>query len=437
MRVAFIGAGSLGFTRKLMMDILAVPELRDTEFRFMDIDRDRLEKVGQICKSMVRQNKLAATVKTYATRKKALEGCDYVFSVVRVGGLEAFEKDIEIPLKYGVDQCVGDTLCAGGVFYAMRSIPVLMGICEDMRDVCPDALLINHTNPMAMNSWAIHKHGGVRYVGLCHGVEGGAATIAKAFGIPYEELDYVCAGINHQTWYVALRHQGKDLQPSLLETMESDPEIAKREKVRLEMLRRFGYFSTESNGHLSEYLPWFRKRKREVGRWIDRGRWIDGKTGGYLEQCRKTANYFEEHYQQFLDGEMQAIELGKRTREHGSYIIEALETGRPYRGHLNVWNDGVIANLPPCCVEVPAYVDIHGIQPLHVGDLPPQCAGVLKKSIVVQELAVEAAMTGNRDLVKQAVALDPLCGAVLDLEETWAMCDEMFDALAPWLPQFK
>lgn len=437
MKVAFIGAGSLGFTRKLMMDILAVPEFRDTEFRFMDIDGDRLKKVGQICKGMIRENKLPAKVKTYTTRKKALEGCDYVFCVVRVGGLDAFEKDIEIPLKYGVDQCVGDTLCVGGVFYAMRGIPVLLDICEDMRDVCPQALLINHTNPMAMNSWAVHQYGGVRYVGLCHGVEGGADLIAKAHGIPYEELDFVCAGINHQTWYVELKHKGKDLRPGLLETLQSDPEIAKREKVRLEMLRRFGYFSTESNGHLSEYLPWFRKRKREVGKWIDRRRWIDGKTGGYLETCRKTADYFDEHYQQFLDGELQKIELGERTREHGSYIVEALETGRAYRGHLNVWNDGVIANLPPCCVEAPAYVDAHGIQPLHVGDLPPQCAGVLKKSIAVQELAVEAAVTGNREMVKQAVALDPLCGAVLNLEEIWAMCDEMFEALAPWMPQFK
>ena len=437
MKVAFIGAGSLGFTRRLMMDILAVPEFRETEFSFMDVDRDRLTKVGAVSRSMLRANKLRNRVHTTTSRKRALEGADYAFCVVRVGGLEAFAKDIEIPLKYGVDQCVGDTLCVGGIFYALRGIPVLLGICEDMRQVCPDAMLINHTNPMAMNSWAVYKYGGVRYVGLCHGVEGGARRIAKALRIPAEELEFVCVGINHQTWYTQVKHKGKDMRPKLLRAFEQDPELSKTEPVRIEMLRRFGYFSTESNGHLSEYLPWFRKRKREIKKWIGPGSWIHGETGGYLRVCRAGADYFDKNYQRFVKGESSVIELGQRSGEHGSYIIEAIETGRPYRGYFNVWNDGVVPNLPECCVEVPGYVDSHGIQPLHTGPLPIQCAAVLKNSIVVQELTVEAAVTGNRDLVKQAVALDPLCGAALNLEEVWAMCDEMFDALAPWLPQFK
>jgi len=437
MKVAFIGAGSLGFTRRLMMDILAVPEFRDTEFRFMDIDADRLHKVGAICRSMIHRDRLPARVVTTTNRRRALEGCDYVFCVVRVGGLEAFAKDIEIPLKYGVDQCVGDTLCVGGVFYALRSIPVLLDICADMRAVCPQALLINHTNPMAMNSWAVLRHGGVRYVGLCHGVEGGAHRIARALKIPPAELEFVCAGINHQTWYIKVMHKGRDMRPRLLEAFLADPKLREEEPVRIEMLRRFGYFSTESNGHLSEYLPWFRKRKRELQRWIGPRSWINGETGGYLRVCREGADYFEKNWQQFLKGTLPTIALGTRSGEHGSYIIEAIETGRPYRGYFNVWNDGIITNLPPCVVEVPGYVDRHGIQPLHVGALPPQCAAVLKNSINVQELTVEAALTGNRDLVKQAVALDPLCGAVLNLEEIWAMCDEMFEALAPWLPQFR
>jgi len=437
MRIAFIGAGSLGFTRRLMMDILAVEEFRDTEFRFMDIDADRLRKVGAVCRKMIRNSRLPAKVVTTVNRKRALEGCDYVFCVVRVGGLEAFAKDIEIPLKYGVDQCVGDTLCVGGVFYALRSIPVLMGIAADMRAVCPDALLINHTNPMAMNSWAVLRHGGVKYVGLCHGVEAGARTLARALKVPPEELDFLCAGLNHQTWYIKVEHKGVDMLPRLLDAFLADPDLVKWEPVRIEMLRRFGYFSTESNGHLSEYLPWFRKRKRELRRWIGPGSWIRGETGGYLRDCRESADYFEQHYEQFLKGELPTIPLGTRSGEHGSYIIEAIETGRPYRGYFNVWNDGLITNLPECVVEVPGYVDRFGIHPLHVGALPPQCAAVLKKSIAVQELTVEAALTGNRDLVKQAVALDPLCGAVCNLEEIWAMCDEMFDALSPWLPQFR
>ena len=437
MRVAFIGAGSLGFTRRLMMDILAVPEFQDAEFRFMDIDGDRLKKVGEVCKAMIRQSKAPATVKTFKGRRKALEGCDYVICVVRVGGLEAFAKDIEIPLKHGIDQCVGDTLCVGGIFYAQRTIPVLLDICADMRAVCPDAMLINHTNPMAMNSWAVFRHGGVKYVGLCHGVEGGAHRIAMALGIPYEELDYICAGINHQTWYVKVAHKGRDMLPKLLAAFEKNPKLRKAEKARIEMVRRFGHFTTESNGHFSEYVPWFRKNKRETKRWTGHETWSGGETGGYLRVCRESADYFEQNYRQFIDGTLPTIELGTRSREHGSYIMEAIETGRPYRGYFNVWNDGVITNLPECCVEVPGYVDRHGIQALHVGKLPMQCAALLRNSISVQELAVEAAVTGNRDFVRQAVALDPLCGAVLNLEQVWAMCDEMFDALGEWMPQFK
>jgi alpha-galactosidase len=439
MKVAFIGAGSLGFTRRLVMDVLSVPEFRDTEFRLMDIDKDRLDKVAAICKHMVKENKLPAKVVATTNRRRALEGCDYVFCVARVGGLEAFAKDIEIPLKYGVDQCVGDTLCVGGVFYAQRTIPVLLGICADMREVCPTAMLINHTNPMVMNSWAVHKYGGVRYVGLCHGVEGGAGRMAKALNVPREELDYVCAGINHQSWYIKVSHKGQDMLPKLLDAFIAHPQYSKEEPVRIEIMRRFGYFSTESNGHLSEYVPWFRKRKKELKRWIGPNSWIHGETGGYLRDCRETTNYFEENWRQFLEGKLPTIKLGTRTSEHGSRIMEAMETGRAYRGHFNVWNTnaGVITNLPECVVECPCYVDRHGIQPLPVGDLPSQCASALYPSIAVQRLAVEAAVTGNREMVKQAVALDPLCGAVLNLEEIWAMCDEMFDALAPWLPQFR
>jgi len=437
LNVTFVGAGSLTFTRTLMMDILAVPEFRGTEFRFMDTNADRLRKVTEVCRSMIQRDKLPARIAAFTNRRRALEGADYVFCVVRVGGLEAFAKDVGIPLKYGVDQCVGDTLCAGGIFYAQRGIPVLLGIAQDMREVCPDAMLINHTNPMAMNSWAVLRHGGVRYVGLCHGVEAGAIKMAKALGVPYEELDYVCAGINHQSWYVRLNHKGRDLRPNLYEKLSADKEFARTEPARLEILRRFGFFSTESNGHLSEYLPWFRKRKKELKRWIGPGSWIHGETSGYLNACRRTAGYFDENYRQFIEGRLPTIPLGQRSREHGSYILEALETGRPFRGYFNLWNDGAIPNLPACVVEGPGYVDRHGIQPLRVGDLPPQCAAALKTSIAVQELAVQAAVTGDRELVRQAVALDPLCGAVLNLEEIWAMCDEMFEALGPWMPQFR
>ena len=314
---------------------------------------------------------------------------------------------------------------------------MLLGIAADMREVAPNALLINYSNPMAINSWAMRRAGGVYYVGLCHGVQGGHALIARALGLPQEEVDIICAGINHQTWYIQVTHQGKDMLPGLLEAMEANPEIAAEEPARIDILRRFGYFSTESNGHLSEYLPWYRKRPAEMARWINPKVWIGGRTAGYLNHCRETRDEYQRLYPQWMSGETESIRLGERTSEHASYIIEALETGRTYRGHLNVGNNGCITNLSGACtVEIPCYVDANGIHPSYVGPLPLQCAAACRVSVNVQEMTVEAALTGNRDLAKLAVLHDPLTGAVCDTEQVWAMCDEMFEALAPWLPQF-
>jgi alpha-galactosidase len=436
-RIAMIGAGSVGFTRKLLMDVLAVPELRDTEFRFMDISAENLEMVTNLCRKMIADNDLPATIVPTTSQREAIAGADYVMSVVRVGGLEAFGYDVEIPLKYGVDQCVADTLGPGGIFYALRTIPVLLDIAQDMRETAPRALFINYSNPMAMNSWAVRRAGGVFYVGLCHGVQGGHELIARALGLPTEEVDIVCAGINHQTWYVQVTHKGVDMTGKLLEAMENNPEIAEREPVRIDVLRRFGYFSTESNGHLSEYVPWYRKRPDEIQKWIYNGTWIGGRTAGYLNHCRKSRDEYREMYPKWMSGEAEVIALGQRTTEHASHIIEALETGRTYRGHFNVGNTGLIPNLPEgCSVELPCYVDRNGISPAWNGPLPMACAATCRVSVNVQEMAVEAALTGNRELAKLAVLHDPLTGAVCDPDEVWAMCDEMFEALAPWLPQF-
>ena len=221
-KIAMIGAGSVGFTRKLVADVLAVPELADTEFRFMDLSADNLRMAADLCRKTIADNHLPATIVTTGDRREAIDGADYVMSTVRVGGLEAFAHDVEIPLKYGVDQCVADTLGPGGIFYGLRTIPVILDICRDIREVSPDALFLNYSNPMAMNTWAAHRAGGVRFIGLCHGVEGGHALIAKALGLPPEEVDFVCAGINHQTWYIQVTHRGKDMLPFLLEAMESN-----------------------------------------------------------------------------------------------------------------------------------------------------------------------------------------------------------------------
>jgi alpha-galactosidase len=437
LKIAMIGAGSIGFTRRLMMDILAVEEFRDTEFRFMDINEENLKMATDLCRHMIKTNGLPATVHATTDRREAIAGADYVFCMVRVGGLEAFRHDIEIPLKYGVDQCVGDTLGPGGVFYALRTIPVLLDIAKDMREVAPGALLLNYSNPMAMVTWAVRRAGGVHVVGLCHGVQGGHRQIAEALGLPKEEIDIVCAGINHQTWYIQVTHRGRDMLPYLLEAFEKHPELSKSEPCRIDVLRRFGYYSTESNGHLSEYLPWYRKRKEEIRRWICPDVWIGGRTAGYLNHCIEKTDEYRRMYPKWLSGEADYIRLGERSEEHGSYIIEALETGRTYRGHFNIENKGLITNLPDgCTVEIPCYVDRNGITPGWVGALPLQCAATCRASVSVQEMAVEAALTGNRELVKLAVLHDPLTAAVCNTEEVWNMCDEMFEALAPWLPQF-
>ncbi|MDF2668007.1 MAG: alpha-glucosidase/alpha-galactosidase [Paenibacillus sp.] len=437
LKIAMIGAGSIGFTRRLMMDILAVEEFRDTEFRLMDIHEENLNSISKLCRKLIEVNSLPAAIIATTDQREAIRGADYVICTARVGGLEAFRHDVEIPLKYGVDQCVGDTLGPGGVFFAMRTIPVLLGIAADMRELAPDALLLNYSNPMAMNTWALRRAGGIRTVGLCHGVQGGHRQIAAALGLPQNEVDFICAGINHQTWYIQVTHKGKDMLPYLLEAFENHPELSKSEPCRIDVLRRFGYYSTESNGHLSEYLPWYRKRKDEIDKWIYTGSWIGGETAGYLNHCLSRTDDYQDMIPKWLNGEEEYIKLGDRSDEHGSYIIEALETGRAYRGHFNIENRGHLTNLPDgCTIEIPCYVDRNGIQTGWIGKLPMAPAATCRASISVQEMAVEAALTGNRELVKQAILHDPLTAAVCTTDEVWRMCDEMFEALSPWMPQF-
>lgn len=439
MKVAVIGAGSVGFTRLMVRDILCVPELRDTHFSFHDINEHNLDMVYQLCKRDIESAGLPATLTASMDRREALKDANFVFSFVRVGGLEAFETDIDIPLKYGVDQCVGDTLAPGGIMYAQRTIPVLLEFCKDISEVsAPGCLFMNYSNPMAMNTWACNKYGhGVQTIGLCHGIEGGVHEIATALGVPAHELDIICAGINHQTWYIGIKHKGKDLTGDLLEAMEKHPDISKREKVRIDMMRRFGYYSTESNGHLSEYVPWYRKRPDEIRDWIDLSAWINGETGGYLRVCKEGRNWFEYDFPNWMSALPLTFRPEDRSLERGSRIIESLVTGRIWRGHANVVNGGCITNLPSdAVVEVPCYVDANGISIPIVGDLPLGCAAVCNVSIGVQRLAVEAAVHGDDTLLRQAMMMDPLTGAVCNPPEIWQMVDEMLVAQKQWLPQY-
>ncbi len=452
-KVAIIGAGSIEFTRKLVSDILTIPELIDTRFAFYDISLHNLDMVTQLCQKDITANQLPATIEATLNRRTALKDADYVLCVIRQGGLAAFQTDIDIPLKYGVDQCVGDTICAGGIMYAQRTISVLLDFCRDIREVAkPDVLFLNYANPMAMNTWACNKYGGVRTVGLCHGVQHAHWQItrcielwAKREGLlaadeqlHRNDVDVICAGINHQTWFTKIEWRGIDIVPHLLELFEQHPNYPKTEKVRIDVLRRFGYYSTESNGHLSEYLPWYRKRPAEIEKWIDLSNWIYGETGGYLRFCTEGRNWFEADFPNWMSQPAPIFSAQQRSEEHGSYIIEALETGRIYRGHFNVINQNHITNLPNgCVIEIPGYVDRIGINMPVVGDLPLACAATCSTSVRVQEMGMEAAVHGDVTLLKQAMLHDPLVGAVCNPEEVWQMVDEMLVAQAQWLPQYQ
>lgn len=454
-KVAFIGAGSIGFCRRLAQDVLAVPELCDTHFALHDISKRNLDMVAQLLKKDVKANRLPAKITTHASRKAALDGARYVINCTRIGGLEAFTTDIDIPLKYGIDQCVGDTLCAGGIMYGQRNIPQILAFQKDMKAVCDNdngrALFLNYANPMAMNTWAAldacDRGEGINTVGLCHGVEGGwhqiAAALAHLHG--HQDVDHkrdvqiICAGINHQTWYIDVRYKGRKVESAeLLKAFENHPGFSRTEKVRIDVLRRFGCYSTESNGHLSEYVPWYRKRPKEIRRWIDLSSWINGETGGYLRVCTEGRNWFETDFPNWLAGAGKPLDTWKRSSEHGSWIIESLETGRVYRGHFNVRNRGVIANLPAdCIIEAPGFVDRFGINMVEGLQLPQACAATCVASVNVQRMSKDAAVTGDVTLLKQAMLHDPLVAAVCNPEEVWQMADEMLVAQAQWLPNYR
>lgn len=438
-KITFIGAGSIGFTRTLLTDILSVKELQYIEIAFTDINQHNLDMVTKLCKRDIEENGLSVKLTATLNRREALKDAKYVINVVRIGGLEAFQTDVDIPLKYGVDQCVGDTLGPGGIMYGQRGIIEVMNFCKDIREVATkDCLLLNYANPNAMMTWACNKYGGVNTIGLCHGVQHGHRQIAEVLGLKQEEVDVICAGINHQTWYIQIKHKGEDMTGKLLEAFEKHPEFSKTEKVRIDMLKRFGYYSTESNGHLSEYVPWYRKRQDEIKDWIDLGIWINGETGGYLRVCTEGRNWFETDYPNWLKEAPKKYEESQRSNEHGSYIIEGLETGRVYRGHFNVVNNGTITNLPEdAIIEVPGYVDANGVNIPKIGDLPLGCAAVCNASISVQRLSVEAAVNGNDSFLRQAMMMDPLTGAVCNPPEIWQMVDEMLVAQEEWLPQYK
>jgi len=436
-KIAFIGAGSIGFTRKLLSDILTVPEFHDIEVAFTDINPDNLRMVTELCQRDIDENGLSIKIHATTDRLEAFKGAKYVINCVRVGMLEAFAKDVEIPLKYGVDQCVGDTLGIGGIMYGQRGINTILGFCEDIKKVAlPGCIMLSYSNPCAMVTWACNKYGGVKTIGLCHGVQHGHAQIAQALGEDVKDVDIICAGLNHQTWYISVKTRGTERTGELLELMKKQ-DYAKDENIRLDVMKNFGYYSTESNGHLSEYLMWYRKRPEEMEKWINYSCWIQGETAGYLRVCRESRNWFETDFPNWLKEPAFKFVPENRSTEHGSYIIEGLETGRMYRGCFNVMNNGTITNLPDeCVVEVPCYADGNGISVPKVGDLPLGCAAICSQSAWVQRLSVEAAVSADINLLRQAAMMDPLTGSVCTPDEIIQLVDEMLVEEAEWLPQY-
>ena len=430
-KIAMIGAGSLVFCKTLMSDFLATPALAGSEYRLMAKTHTRLDKMEAFVNRMIKDNGINASVVATTDRREALKDADYVVVMIQAGGVEEFRQDYEIPLKYGVDQCIGDTMGPGGVFRALRHIPALLEIANDMRELCPKAILFNYANPMAMCCWALGRVEGLQFVGLCHGVQTTMDLIASYTGVPKAEIDYLCAGINHMGWFLRLENNGRDLYPLLKENFEK-PGYYVNEKVRAEVMRHFGYFMTESTGHLSEYLPYFRKNKKALDLYCDEPA-FGGETGAYYKYCAMLAEKFAKTDPLSIE----STELGSRSAEYCSHIIEAMETGVPFRFNGNIRNDGYITNLPQgCCVEVPIYADRTGLNATVVGNLPVQCAALNMSNVQVQGLVVEASFSGDPELVMNAVAMDPLTASVLTLHEIREMVSEMLAAEANWLPQF-
>ncbi|MFB6075421.1 MAG: alpha-galactosidase [Haloarculaceae archaeon] len=430
-RIALIGAGSQVFAKTLVSDILSYPALADGEIALMDVDPDRLEPTVRAAETMAEEVEADPTIEATTDRAEALEGADYVVTTITVGGLEPFENEIRIPESYGVEQAIGDTVGPGGIFRGLRTVPTLVDIAEDMEELCPDALLLNYTNPMAICCWAIDAATDVDVIGLCHSVQHTAAAIADYVEVPESDLDHWVAGINHMAWFLEAEVDGESVLPALREAMD-DPDTYERDTVRFEMFDHFGAFATESSHHLSEYVPYFRTDPGTIEAMTGTGYAERMATATYLEGWRERIERLEAEGPPF-DPEAATVE---RSDEYGARVIHSMETGEVRKLNLNVPNEaGAVANLPEeALVEVPCLVDGTGVHPCAVGELPPQLAALCRSNVAVQERAVTGALEGDREAAHQAVKLDPLTAAELTLDEIHEMTEELIAANEAWLP---
>lgn len=436
-KIAFIGAGSLGFTRGLVRDVLTFPLLRDATISLMDIDEERLDFATRAVERIVEMGEYPATVEATTDRTEALKGADIVLVTILASGVDVWRHDIEIPKKYGVDINVGDTRGPAGIFRALRTIPPMLDIARDMERLCPDATMLNYTNPMVMLCRAMQRETDIQLTGLCHSVQGTAEMLAKWIGAPMEEITYTCAGINHMAWYLKFECDGQDAYPMIREAITSRPEVYNEEQVRNEMFLNLDYYVTESSGHNSEYNWWFRKRPDLIEKYATHGTgWNPGEYAYILDHyLSRQDNWREDAKKWFAKDAPIKLERG---HEYAAYIINALMGGEPFEFNGNVANTGLITNLPQdACVEVPVWASKKGLTSTYVGELPPSCAMLTNLTAQTEELAVEGALTGDPRMIYHAIAHDPLTASVLSLEEIKRMTNEMFAVNKDYLPTFE
>jgi len=435
-KIAFIGAGSFGFTRKLVRDLLTFPLLENATIALMDIDSEALSFSRQAVEKIVALGDYPATVEATMNREEALRGADYVVVTILAGGLDVWRLDIEIPKKYGVDINIGDTRGPSGIFRGMRTIPVMLDIAHDMERLCPDATMLNYTNPMVLLCRAMQRETDIQVTGLCHSVQGTAEMLARWIGAPMDEITYTCAGINHMAWYLDYEWNGEDAYPLIHKAVTEREEVYNEEIVRNEMYLALDYYPTESSGHHSEYNPWFRKRPDLIEKYCTHGTgWNPGEYAYIIKEREKRIRTWREETQRWL-AEDTPIEL-ERGHEYAAYIMNALEGGEPFQYNGNVANKGLVTNLPQdACVEVPVWASRSGLQPVGVGALPQSVAVLTNHTSMTEEMAVEGTLTGNPRLIYQAIAYDPLTASVLSLAEIKTMVNEMFAQNKDYLPTF-
>ncbi len=458
-KITFIGAGSTVFAKNLLGDILSYPELADATISLHDIDPERLRTSEIVARKIAEALGARPAIEATLDRRQSLAGADYAIAMFQVGGYRpSTVVDFEIPKKYGLRQTIADTLGIGGIMRGLRTIPVLLAMARDMEELCPDVTFLQYVNPMAMNTWALDRASRIHTVGLCHSVPHTAGELAADIGVPVAEIDYLVAGINHMAFYLKFERNGEDLYPAIRQVLRED-RMPPTNRVRYKLLEKFGYFVTESSEHLSEYVPWFIKRDRPD--LVDK---FNIPLDEYIRRCEVQLAGWEALRHLFEDERVRFHVVGqdetqeevrtdgserdmgrlfkhllqiKRSVEYGSQIIYAMETGRPAVIYGNVGNHGLIDNLPAgCCVEVPCLVDRQGIQPTHIGPLPPQLAALMQTNINVQALTVEAALTGKREHIYHAAMLDPHTAAELDPDQITGLVDDLIEAHGDWLPAY-